>query len=160
AGIDLAKVRGDRPALINFLRGCALAQLLMGRPAEALVRTEEAVATFHAADDTTRTASRAGGQDAGAAALAVMAWALGFLGYPDRATIHMTAALNRSDAIMHPHTQAYCQYYASVLNILRGDFTVARLHADRCLSLSEAHGFGLWRSLARIVYGICTAQLE
>jgi tetratricopeptide (TPR) repeat protein len=160
AGIDLAKVRGDQPALINFLRGSALAHILMGRPAEALVRTEEAVATFHATDDTTRIATRAAGQDAGAAALAVMAWALWFLGYPDRAAIQMTAALDRADAVMHPHTQAYCQYYASILYILRGDFTAARRHAERCLSLSEAHGFGLWRNLARIVYGICTAQLE
>jgi tetratricopeptide (TPR) repeat protein len=160
AGIDLAKVRGDRPALINFLRGCAMAHILMGRPADALVRTEEAVATFNAADDATRIASRAAGQDAGAAALALMAWALWFLGYPDRATIQMTAALNRADAIMHPHTQAYCHYYASILYILRGDFTVARRHAERCLSLSEARGFGLWLNLARIVCGICTAQLE
>ena len=160
AGIDLAKVRGDQPALINFLRGSALAHILMGRPAEALVRTEEAVATFHASDDTTRIATRAAGQDAGAAALAVMAWALWFLGYPDRAAIQMTAALERADAVMHPHTQAYCQYYASIPYILRSDFTAARLHAERCLSLSEAHGFGLWRNLARIVCGICTAQLE
>jgi predicted ATPase len=85
---------------------------------------------------------------------------LWFLGYPDRAAIQMTAALDRADAVMHPHTQAYCQYYASILYILRGDFTAARRHAERCLSLSEAHGFGLWRNLARIVYGICTAQLE
>ena len=51
--------------VINFLRGCALALILMGRPAEALARTEETVATFNACDDRTRIASRAAGQDAG-----------------------------------------------------------------------------------------------
>jgi hypothetical protein len=50
--------------VINFLRGCALALILMGRPAEALARTEETVATFNACDDRTRIASRAAGQDA------------------------------------------------------------------------------------------------
>jgi tetratricopeptide (TPR) repeat protein len=160
AGIDLAKARGDQPALINFLRGSALALILMGRPAEALARTEEAVATFDACDDGIRIASRAAGQDAGAAALAVMAWALWFLGYPDRAVRQMTAALDRADTIAHPHTQAYCLYYASILYVLRREFAVARLHAERCLSLSEEHGFGLWRSLARIVYGICVSLLD
>jgi class 3 adenylate cyclase/tetratricopeptide (TPR) repeat protein len=160
AGIDIAKMRGDQPALINFLRGCALALILMGRPAEALARTEEAIAVFNAGDDRTRTASRAAGQDAGVAGRAVMAWALWFLGYPDRAAKQMTAALNRADEIAHPHTQAYALYYASVLCILRGDVTVARLHAERCLSLSETHGFGLWRNLARIVCAICTSLLD
>src|SRR5262249_26624822 len=78
AGVDLAKTRGDQPALINFLRGSSLPLILLGRPAEALARTEEAVATFHAADDSVHIAARAAGQDAGAAALSVMAWALWF----------------------------------------------------------------------------------
>jgi hypothetical protein len=111
----LAKARGDQPALINFFRGSALALILMGRPAKALARTEEAVATFDAGDDGIRIASRAAGQDARAAALSVMAWALWFLGYPDRAATQMTAALDRADAIAHPHTHAYCLYYASIL---------------------------------------------
>jgi class 3 adenylate cyclase len=160
AGIDLAKMWSDQPALINFLRGSALALILMGRPGDALARTEEAVAIFNASDDRTRIASRAAGQDAGVAGRAVMAWALWFVGYPDRAGKQMTAALDRADEIAHPHTQAYGLYYASILCILRGEFTLARLHGERCLSLSEAHGFGLWHNLARIVCGICTSLLE
>jgi predicted ATPase len=160
AGIDLAKMRGDQPALINFLRGSALALILMGRPADALARTEEAVAIFNASDDRTRLASRAAGQDAGVAGRAVMAWSLWFVGYPDRAGKQMTAALDRADQIAHPHTQAYGLYYASILRILRGEFTLARLDAERCLSLSEAHGFGLWGNLAGIACGICGGFLE
>jgi hypothetical protein len=115
---------------------------------------------LYAGDDGMRIASRAAGRDAGAAALAVMAWALWFLGYPNRAASQMTAALDRADAIAHPHTQAYCLYYASILYVLRREFTMARLHAERCLSLSEEHGFALWRSLARIARGICISLLE
>jgi tetratricopeptide (TPR) repeat protein len=160
AGVDLAKTRGDKPALINFLRGSALALILMGRPAEALAHTEEAVEIFNESDDRTRTAARSAGQDAGAAGLAVMAWALWFLGYPDRATAQMTAALERAYAIAHPHTQAYCLYYASILYVLRREFAVARLHAGRCLSLSDEHAFRLWGSLARIVSGSCASLLD
>jgi len=125
AGIDLAKMRGDQPALINFLRGSALALILMGRPGDALARTEEAVAAFNASDDRTRIASRAAGQDAGVAGQAVMAWSLWFVGYPDQAEKQMTAALGRADEIAHPRTQAYGLYYASILSILRGEFISA-----------------------------------
>ena len=160
AGIDLAKMRADPSALINFLRGCALALILMGRPAEALARTEEAVATFNSSDNRTRLASRAAGQDAGVAGRAVMAWSLWFLGYPDKATKQMAAALERADEIEHPHTQAYGLYYASILSALRREFDVAGRHAKRCLSLSEQHGFALWCNLARIVCAICTGLLD
>jgi tetratricopeptide (TPR) repeat protein len=160
AGIELAKMRADQPALINFLRGCALALILMGRPAEALARTEEAVAAFSSSDDRIRVASRAAGQDAGAAGRAVMAWTLWFLGYPDRATRQMATALDRADEIEHPHTQAYSLYYASVLSALRREFAVARSYAERCLFLSEQHGFALWRNLARIVRAISTSLLD
>jgi predicted ATPase len=132
----------------------------MGRPAEALARTEEAVAAYSSGDDRTHIACRAAGQDAGVAGRAVMAWTLWFLGYPDRAGKQMAAALDLADEIEHPHTQAYGLYYASVLSALRRDFDVARLHAERCLSLSEQHGFALWHNLARIVYAICTSALD
>jgi hypothetical protein len=72
----------------------------------------------------------------------------------------MTAALDRANEIEHPHTQAYCLYYASVLSALRRDFAVARQHAERCLLLSEQHGFGLWRNLARIVSALSANLLD
>jgi hypothetical protein len=52
------------------------------------------------------------------------------------------------------------QYYASVLHALRGEPAIARLHAERCLTLSEEHGFRQWRGLSRAVRGICAAVLE
>ena len=72
----------------------------------------------------------------------------------------MAAALDRADEIEHPHTQAYGLYYASVLSALRREFAGARLYAQRCLFLSEQHGFALWRNLARIVCAICTSLLD
>jgi hypothetical protein len=89
-----------------------------------------------------------------------MAWTLWVLGYPDRATTQMAAALDRADEIEHPHTHAYCLYYASVLSALRREFAVARQNAERCLSLSEQHGFGLWRNLARIVSALSANLLD
>jgi tetratricopeptide (TPR) repeat protein len=112
---------------------------------------------FDASDETERVAARAAGQDAGAAGLAVMSWALWILGRIDEAVVRIRAALERADAVKHPHTQAYVHYYASVIYALRGEANVAHRHAERSLKLSEEHGFGQWRSLSRAVHAISAA---
>jgi tetratricopeptide (TPR) repeat protein len=157
AATPLAETRGDRPALVNSLRGAGLVLLLMGRLTESRDRTERAVATFAASSEDERLAARAAGQDAGVASLAVMSWALWALGSPDTATARSVAALERAEAIGDPHSEAYARYYASILSTLLGEPATAQRHGERCLALSEEHGFQ-WRALARMVAGI-SAQL-
>jgi predicted ATPase len=123
AGINLAKARGDRPALINFFRGCAMAHILMGRPAEALVRTEEAVATFNAADDTTRLASRAAGQDAGAAALALNGVGVVVPWLPQ-------SGHNTDDCCSNPRRYDHASAYSGLLSVL----CVGPEHSSRRIS--------------------------
>ncbi len=50
-------------------------------------------------------------------------------------------------------------YYACILHALRGEFLTAQGHAERCIALSEEHGFRQWR-LARAIRGICVASLD
>jgi predicted ATPase len=69
-------------------------------------------------------------------------------------------ALQRAEAIGHPHSQAYAAYYASVLHAFCREPVIAHTHAERCLALAEEHGFGLWRNLSRAVRGICANQLD
>jgi predicted ATPase len=147
----LARTRDDRPALINSLRGEAIIKLIMGRLQEARERAESAVAIFDSADAKQQLATRAAGQDAGVAGRAVLSWALWVLGFSDSATARITDALQRAQAIEHPHTQAYAHYYASVLFALRGQSAPSLEHAERCLGLAEAHGFPQWRGLARVM---------
>jgi predicted ATPase/class 3 adenylate cyclase len=155
-----AEARGDRPALLNAMRGHAMILLFMGHVVDAREAIERAVGAFSASDETERLAARAAGQDAGAANLALMSWALWLLGYVDMAVARMNAALARADAIDHPHTRAYASYYACILHALRGEPAIAQKHAERCLSLSEEHGFRQWRGLARAVRGICMSMLD
>jgi predicted ATPase len=70
AGIVLAEARGDRPALVNFLRGAGLGLLLTGRLIAGRDMAERSVAAFDASDEAQRSAARAAGQDAGVASLA------------------------------------------------------------------------------------------
>jgi class 3 adenylate cyclase/tetratricopeptide (TPR) repeat protein len=157
--LDLADTRGDGPALLNAMRGQAMILLFMGHLTAAREAIERAVDAFNASSEEERLAARAAGQDAGVANLSLMSWDLWLLGHADAAVTRMVAAFQRADSIEHPHTQAYACYYASILHALRGELTIAHGHAERCLALSEEHGFRQWRGLAHAVRGICTTML-
>ncbi|MEY9742236.1 class 3 adenylate cyclase/tetratricopeptide (TPR) repeat protein [Bradyrhizobium japonicum] len=158
--LELAEARGDRPTLLNAMRGQGMIRLFMGHLTgahEVIVRAFDA---FEASNEHDRLAARAAGQDAGVADLALMSWALWLLGRPDTALERLDTAVRRADAIGHPHSQAYGCYYASILHALRGEFLTAHGYAERCLALSEEHGFRQWRGLARAVRGISASFLD
>jgi class 3 adenylate cyclase/tetratricopeptide (TPR) repeat protein len=153
--LRLAEGRGNRPALLNAMRGQAMIRLFMGRLTGAREVVERALEAFDASSEEDRLAARAAGQDAGVADLALMSWPLWLLGHVDTAITRMDAAIQRADAISHPHSQAYACYYASILHALRGELLTAQGYAERCLALSEEHGFRQWRGLAHAIRGIC-----
>jgi len=158
--LHLAEARSARPELLNAMRGQAMIRLFMGRLTGAREAIERAVEAFDASSEEERLAARAAGQDAGVADLALMSWPLWLLGYADTAITRMGAAIQRADAINHPHSQAYACYYASILHALRGELSMAQGYAERCLTLSEEHGFRQWRGLAHAIRGICVTLLE
>ena len=158
--LDLAEAHGNRPTLLNAMRGQAMIRLFMGHLSGAREAIDRAFEAFETSSEEERLAARAAGQDAGVADLALMSWALWLLGYADMAIRRMDAAIQRADAISDPHSQAYAGYYASILHALRGDFLTAQGHAERCLTLSEEHGFRQWRGLSRAVRGICASVLN
>jgi predicted ATPase/class 3 adenylate cyclase len=158
--LHLIETRGARPALLNATRGQGMIRLFMGRLIDAREAIERAVAEFEASSEDDRLAARAAGQDAKVADLALMSWVLWLLGYSDAAVTRTDAAIERADAINHPHSQAYACYYASVLHALRGEMSRALNHAERCCALSEEHGFRQWHGLAQAVRGICMTSLE
>ncbi|HEV7441561.1 MAG TPA: adenylate/guanylate cyclase domain-containing protein [Steroidobacteraceae bacterium] len=157
--LQLAEARDDRPTLLNAMRGQAMIRLFMGRLTGAHEAIERAYEAFEASSEEDRLAARVAGQDAGVADLALMSWALWLLGHADTALTRVNLAIQRADAISHPHSQAYACYYACILHALRGEFLTAQGHAERCIALSEEHGFRQWR-LARAIRGICVASLE
>jgi len=155
-----AEARGNRPALLNGIRGRGMILMFMGRIVEAREVLERAMGLFDASQEPDRVAARAAGQDAGVSILAFMAWVSWFLGQVDEAVSRMTAALERADAVSHAHTFAYAWYYASVLHALRGEAELARSYAERCLAISERHGFRHWLGLSRSIRDICGAVLD
>jgi tetratricopeptide (TPR) repeat protein len=158
--LSAAEARDDRPALINATRGRAMILFFLGRIVEAREAIERAVEIFSVSQDADRMAARAAGQDAGVAMLVLMSWVLWVLGFVDGAVTQLTAALERANAVQHAHTHAYAWYYASVLHTLRGEPTIAQAYAERCLAISEQHGFRQWLGLSRAIRGICAAMLD
>jgi DNA-binding winged helix-turn-helix (wHTH) protein/tetratricopeptide (TPR) repeat protein len=160
AALALAEADGNRPAAVNAMRGTGWALLLMGRLAEARRMLERSLVELDMCDEAESLAARAIGFEAGVAGMAMMGWTLWLLGYPDMAKDRVGAALQRAEAVGHPHSRAQASYYASVLHGLCREPTVAHTHAERCLALSEEHGFGVWRNRSRAVRGICANQLD
>ena len=158
--LSAAEARGDRPAMINAIRGRAMILFFLGRIVEAEKGIERALEVFDESQEGDKLAARAAGQDAGVAMQALMSWVLWVGGHSDGALQRMAAALKRADAVNHAHTQAYAWYYASVLHALRGEPTVGQTYAERCLALSEQHGFRQWLGLSRAIRGVCRATLD
>jgi predicted ATPase len=142
------------------MRGQAMIRLFMGHPTSALEALERAIEAFNTSGEEDRLAARAAGQDAAVADLALMSWALWLLGRVDTAIAQLNTAIRRADAIDHPHSQAYACYYAAVLHALRGEMSEAQDYAERCLTLSDEHGFRQWRGLAHAIRGICVTLLD
>jgi class 3 adenylate cyclase/tetratricopeptide (TPR) repeat protein len=155
-----AEARGNQPALLNGIRGQAGILMFMGRIVEARETLERAIELFNASQEADRIAARAAGQDAGVSTLVLMAWVFWLLGQVDEAVARVSAALERADAVQQAHTHAYAWYYASVLHALRGEPAIAQGYAERCLAISERHGFRHWLGLSRAIRGICTAVLD
>jgi predicted ATPase/class 3 adenylate cyclase len=158
--LSAAEARADRPAVINAIRGRAMILLFLGRIVEAREAIECAVEIFSVSQEVDRVAARAAGQDAGVAMLSLMSWVLWVLGHVDGAVTRMAAALERADAVQHAHTHAYAWYYASVLHALRGEAKIAQACAERCLAISEQHGFRQWLGLSRSIRGVCAAMAD
>lgn len=164
---DAAEARGNRSALLNGIRGRAMILMFMGRIVEARKVLQRAMELFDTSQEADRIAARAAGQDAGVSILVFMAWVSWILGQVDEAVSRMTGALERADAVSHAHTFAYAWYYASVLHALRGEAESAQSYAERCLAISERHGFRHWLGLSRsirdiyaVVLGSSRSQLD
>src|SRR5215831_5063626 len=106
-----AETHGNRPALINGIRGRGMILMFMGHVVEARETLELAIELFSASEEADKMAARAAGQDAGVSTLVLMAWVFWILGQVDEAVARMSAALERADAVQHAHTHAYAWYY-------------------------------------------------
>jgi len=103
------------------------------------------------------------GQDIGATAACYLCWALWHLGYVDQAARMAAEAIERADAVSHPHTLVYTICHArGMLDIFRRRPDEARTYARFVVSLCAEHGFPFWGAGGRILDGwaaICKGRI-
>ena len=81
------------------------------------------------------------------------AWALWFLGQPDRALDRMQEALTLAHELSEPHALAHALFFASMLHQLRREARLAQEQAESAIAVASEHGLVLYYAHAMITRG-------
>src|SRR5206468_2994136 len=99
------------------------------------------------------------GQDSGVACLAQGAWALWFLGYPDRARERIGEALALARSLSHPVSEAAAANIAWWVYQLLRDAHATREQADAAVAVSTEQEFEFWRAVGMVGQGWALTEL-
>ena len=81
------------------------------------------------------------------------AWALWFLGKPDRALVPMKQALTVAHELSEPHGLAHTFYFAATLHHFRREPRLTQEFAEASLDVSRKHGLVLYQASATVLLG-------
>jgi predicted ATPase len=98
------------------------------------------------------------GIDAGVACLSIAAWTLWHLGYPDQALKRSNEALELAQALSHPSSLVFADYFFGVLRQFRGEVCAAQETAEGLIALSAEHGLPDWLAWATALRGWAMAE--
>jgi len=81
------------------------------------------------------------------------AWALWFLGQPDKALERMNGALTLAHELSEPHGLAHALFFAAILYQLRREPRIAQELAEEAVTVSSEHGLVLYEAMATTIRG-------
>jgi predicted ATPase len=93
------------------------------------------------------------GQDTGVTAQVLLALALGYLGYPDRALQNSHQAVAGAQALNHANTLGYVLAHACLVYQFRKDVESVAASVEALVLLCQQHGLPLWQGVATSVEG-------
>jgi predicted ATPase/class 3 adenylate cyclase len=99
------------------------------------------------------------GNDPRVASLTTSAFTLWLLGYPDRASERMDAAIALSAELDHPFTAVYARFHAGLLNLWRREPGLAFERATGLLEIAEEHDFRTWSAAGGCLLGAAQVGL-
>jgi predicted ATPase len=98
------------------------------------------------------------GADIGISAMCARAWALWHRGFPDQARQALDEGVQSARHSVHRHTLAYALIYAGLTAMSARWTTQGASVANELVSLTEEHGFALFRGYGLILQGGAMAQ--
>jgi predicted ATPase len=93
------------------------------------------------------------GQDPGVFCLALAAWDLCLLGYPDQALKRNQEALTVAREVVHPLSLAAAQAFFALTHQVRREGQAAQEHAEAAVELSSEQGFPFFLAFGTILIG-------
>ena len=81
------------------------------------------------------------------------AWALWFLGQPDKALERMNQALTLAHELSEPHGLAHALFFAAILHQLRREPRLAQERAEAAVTVSSEHGLVLYEAISTTIRG-------
>ena len=87
------------------------------------------------------------------------AWALWFLGFPDRALERVEAGLALGQRLAHANSLAFALNFAALLHNLRREFDAARQRAEAAIELASEHRLPQWLAQATMCRGFALVGL-
>jgi predicted ATPase len=87
------------------------------------------------------------------------AWAIWFLGFPDRALKTMEAGLALSQRLSHAYSLAFAQNYTALLHCFRREFAAAHRCAEATVDLTREHRLPQWLAQTSICRGFALVGL-
>jgi len=145
--LTAAEQSADIELALNGHQMVASTEFFQGKFASSLVHCEAARTLYEV--ERHHAAVSALAADPGVAVLAIAAWNLWGLGWPDRALTRAREAVVLARQLNHPFSSAYALFFETVLHWLRRDITAQCERAGEVIALSEAQGFPLWLGVGR-----------
>jgi predicted ATPase len=99
------------------------------------------------------------GEDPSVLCRAYGSWLQWCLGYPDKSSVLIRKALGDAERLSNPFIYAFAFGLASLLDILRKEFSQGMEHASASSAISAEHGFPQWSAHAMIMRGRARAAL-
>ena len=130
----------------------------LGAFADARAHLERAVDIYDPSVHGPENAQGMMGQDPGVTSLAVLAWMLWHLGYPDQALQRSREAIDLARELAHPYSLVFALHFGTAVHRFRREGTIAQSQAEGVAALASEQGFPYFHAAGTYLRGWALAE--
>jgi TOMM system kinase/cyclase fusion protein len=154
--LSLAQRAQDPALLLEAHSALAITLLFLGEFAPAREHADQGMALYDPQQH--RVHAFFYGPHPGVVCLSYAAWALWFLGYPDKALERSHESLTLARGLSHPHSLVYALHHATLIPQLRREGKAAKELAEAVITLSTEQEYPFWIAAGTIMRGWALAE--